>query len=233
MNEAAARDVEAVVTDIEGTTSSISFVKEVLFPYARHRMEDFIARHGAEEPVRRQLDTVREAVGAPLGDDEVARVLCGWIDEDRKATPLKALQGMIWREGYERGDYRAHVYDDAVARLRRWHEDGVPLFVYSSGSALAQRLFFAHTTAGDLTPLFSGYFDTTTGPKQNPDSYHAIARAMGRAPAGILFLSDVMAELDAARSAGMATCLVDRAGDPVQPSGHHPVVHTFTAIPHP
>jgi len=225
--------VEAVLTDIEGTTSSISFVKEVLFPYARARMADFIARHGGEEPVRHQLDAVREAVGAPLPDDEVAGVLCGWIDEDRKATPLKALQGMIWREGYERGDYRAHVYDDAVARLGRWHGDGMPLFVYSSGSAEAQRLFFAHTTAGDLTPFFSGYFDTTIGPKQAPGSYHAIARAMARPPAGILFLSDVVAELDAARAAGMATCLVDRDDDHSGASVPHPVVHTFAAIPCP
>ncbi|MDZ7752746.1 MAG: acireductone synthase [Gammaproteobacteria bacterium] len=236
MNEADGRGVAAVLTDIEGTTSSISFVKEVLFPYARERMEDFIARHGAEESVRRQLDAVREAVGVPLEDHledaEVARVLCGWIDEDRKATPLKALQGMIWQEGYEQGDYRAHVYDDAVARLRRWHADGVPLFVYSSGSVQAQRLFFAHTTAGDLTPLFSGYFDTTTGPKQAPESYHAIANATARAPGQILFLSDVVGELDAARAAGMATCLVDRTAT-LTASDPHPVVHTFDAIPCP
>lgn len=233
MNEADGRGVEAVLTDIEGTTSSVSFVKEVLFPYARERMGDFIAHHGAEASVRRQLDAVREAVGAPLPDHEVAEVLRGWIDEDRKATPLKALQGMIWREGYEQGDYRAHVYDDAVARLRRWHADGVPLFVYSSGSVQAQRLFFAHTTAGDLTSLFSGYFDTTTGPKQAPASYHAIAGATARAPAQILFLSDVVAELDAARAAGMATCLVDRSGDHAGASGPHPVVHSFAAIPYP
>lgn len=221
--------LRAVLTDIEGTTSSLSFVKEVLFPYARARLPEFIAAHAGDPAVRRELDEVARSEGRALSDGEAVEVLRRWMDEDRKATPLKALQGMIWRAGYAGGAYRAHVYDDAVARLRRWHARGVPLYVYSSGSVAAQRLFFGHTTVGDLTPLFAGHFDTTTGPKTEPASYRAIAREVGMPAAQILFLSDVTAELDAARTAGMATRLVAR-DEPPPAGSDHPVVRTFDEI---
>jgi enolase-phosphatase E1 len=224
----------AILTDIEGTTSSIAFVKEVLFPYARRALPGFVAAHGGEPEVRRWLDAVAEETGA-AGDDAVIATLQGWIDQDRKHTALKALQGMIWRDGYRQGAYIAHVYDDAAAKLRAWHAAGHPLHIYSSGSVAAQQLFFGHSTAGDLTPLFSGWFDTETGAKREAASYRRIAGAIGRAPADILFLSDVVDELDAAREAGLATVLVDRRADYPQPrtgiaTHGHPRADSFTEI---
>ncbi len=197
--------MKAILTDIEGTTSSISFVADVLFPYARARLADYIAAHPAEvAPIL--ADVVAIAPGDPVA------TLLGWIDEDRKATPLKALQGMIWADGYAAGAFTGHVYPDAVAGLRRWHAAGVALYVFSSGSVAAQRLLFGHSEAGDLTPLFSGYFDTTTGPKREAASYAKIAAAIGEAPADVLFLSDTPEEVAAARAAGMDARLIDRAG---------------------
>jgi enolase-phosphatase E1 len=153
------------------------------------------------------------------------------MDEDRKATPLKTLQGWIWRDGYVTGELRGHVYDDAVAALRAWHARGIALFVYSSGSVAAQRLLFGHTPFGDLTPLFSGYFDTTVGGKLEPRSYEAIARAIELSPRDILFLSDHKGELDAARAAGLATLWVDREAAEQTPAvGPHLRVTTFADV---
>ncbi|MEZ5485740.1 MAG: acireductone synthase, partial [Lysobacteraceae bacterium] len=156
-------------------------------------------------------------IGGVVSDDCIVELLQGWIDEDRKHTALKALQGMVWRDGYERGDYRAHFYADAAESLRHWHADGHPLYVYSSGSVPAQKLFFGYSEAGDLTPLVSGWFDTEIGHKRDADSYRRITNAIGRAPGDILFLSDVVEELDAAREAGLRTALLDRRGDYPQP----------------
>ena len=221
--------IRAVLTDIEGTTSSIAFVKEVLFPYARQHMLDFIRRHHDDPRVVPHLEAVRATLGGEADLEEIGRQLIRWIDEDRKITPLKALQGLIWEQGYREGAYRAHVYDDAVAALRRWHDRGLRLYVYSSGSVHAQKLFFSHTTAGDLTSLFSGFFDTTVGAKTDPESYRRIAREIGLPPGEILFLSDVAAELDAAREAGMATCQLVRDGIPEAVVGHRQV-DSFDAI---
>jgi enolase-phosphatase E1 len=202
----------AILIDLEGTTSSISFVKEVLFPYARRALPGFVAERGRDPDVRRWLDAVAAETGA-RGDAAVAEILERWIDEDRKHTALKALQGMMWRAGYERGDFRAHFYDDAVAGLRAWRAAGHDLHVYSSGSVPAQKLFLRHSAAGDLAPLISGWFDTEIGGKREPDSYRRIADRIGRAPADILFLSDSVEELDAARDAGLPTWLLDRRQD--------------------
>lgn len=223
-----------ILTDIEGTTSSISFVKDVLFPYARRALPEFVAAHGDDTEVRRWLDAVAEETGA-AGDAAVVATLQRWIDEDRKHTALKALQGMIWRAGYRDADFHAHIYPDAAASLRAWHASGHPLYVYSSGSVPAQKLFFAHTDAGDLTPLFSGYFDTEVGGKREADSYRNILAAIGRAGDEVLFLSDVVAELDAAREAGLRTVLIDRRDDYPQPrigeAAHaHPRAERFTDI---
>lgn len=203
----------AIVTDIEGTTSSIAFVKDVLFPYARSALPHFVREHGQEPAVREWLDAAAVDAGGICQDAVLAEVLQGWIDEDRKHTALKALQGMIWDEGYRNGDYRAHMHPDAAPALREWHAAGHPLYVYSSGSIPAQKLFFGFSEAGDLTPLISGWFDTQTGPKREADSYRAIAREIGREPSDILFLSDVVEELDAARDAGFDTVLLDRRED--------------------
>lgn len=207
----------AVLTDIEGTTSGISFVRDVLFPYARRALPGFVRDHGHEPEVRRWLDLVATESGGVCQDAMIVETLQGWIDQDSKHTALKALQGMIWKAGYENGDYAAHVYADAAEQLRAWHAAGLPLYVYSSGSVGAQRLFFGHSEAGDLLPLFSGHFDTEIGGKREAPSYTCIAEALQLAPAEILFLSDVVEELDAARDAGLRTVLIDRSEDYPQP----------------
>lgn len=209
--------LRAILTDIEGTTSSISFVKDVLFPYARRALPAFVAAHGHEPEVRRWLDVVAVENGGLCQDAMIVEVLQGWIDEDRKHTALKALQGMIWADGYRGADFTAHIYPDAAAALRAWKDVGLSLYVYSSGSVPAQRLLFGHSDAGDLTPLFSGFFDTGIGGKREPDSYLRIANEIGVAPAEVLFLSDVVEELDAAHRAGFATLLVDRRSDYPKP----------------
>jgi enolase-phosphatase E1 len=206
-----------ILTDIEGTTSSISFVKDVLFPYARRALPGFVRARGQEPEVRRWLDAVATEHGAVCSDDTIVEILQGMIDEDRKHTALKALQGMIWLDGYREADFTAHIYPDAAAQLRAWHEAGIPLAVYSSGSVPAQKLFFGHTDAGDLTALFGGWFDTEVGHKRAADSYREIARRLERAPSDILFLSDVVEELDAAREAGLRTALIDRREDYPEP----------------
>ena len=209
--------IRAILTDIEGTTSSISFVKDVLFPYARRTLPAFVATRGKEPGVRRWLDAVATENGGMCDDRMIVEVLQGWIDEDRKHTALKALQGMVWADGYRNADFTAHIYPDAAPALMAWKEAGLPLYVYSSGSVPAQRLFFGHSDAGDLTPLFSGWFDTEIGGKRDAASYRHIAESIGIAPSEILFLSDVVEELDAAREAGLATVLVDRREDYPEP----------------
>ena len=221
--------VAAILTDIEGTTSSISFVHDVLFPYAREKLPAFVREHRDDPATARLLDAVRAEAGEPdAAEDRVVAILTGWIDEDRKATPLKSLQGMIWKHGYENGDFTGHVYADAAAGLAAWKDAGIDLYVYSSGSTDAQKLLFRHSDAGDLRPLFSGYFDTRTGKKREVASYRKIADAIGRPAAEILFLSDVAGELDAARAAGMRTAQLVRGGDVVR--GDHPVARDFTEV---
>lgn len=223
--------VRAIVTDIEGTTSSISFVKDVLFPFAKRSVESFVKAHGHELRVRECLDGARELAGNPgLSDADTVALLRQWMDEDRKATPLKSLQGLIWEQAYVSREIQGHVYPDAVDGLRAWHARGLRLYVYSSGSIAAQKLIFGHTAFGDLTPLFSGFFDTTTGPKVEAPSYTKIARAIGLPPGEVLFLSDSVAELNAARTAGLRTACLDR-GEAVIPAGHgHPTFHDFATL---
>ena len=204
---------KTIVTDIEGTTSSISFVKDVLFPYARRALPGFVAAHRDDPEVRHWLDKVREELGGDADDDKAVEALQAWIDADRKHTALKALQGRIWEAGYAGNEYSAHIYADAAAALKRWHGAGHEIHVYSSGSVPAQQLLFAHTTAGDLAPLFSGWFDTRVGGKREADSYRYLLKQIGRAPGEAVFLSDVVEELDAARDAGFDTVLVDRLDD--------------------
>jgi len=211
--------VAIILTDIEGTTSSISFVKDVLFPYARAALPAYVHEHGQQPEVRKWLDVAACELPADSAGDDAAIVLLlqSWIDADRKHTALKALQGLLWQDGYVSGEYRAHVYADASQALRDWHAAGHRLFVYSSGSVAAQRMFFAHSEAGDLLPLFSGHYDTEIGGKREAESYSRIAADLQVTPEQVVFLSDVVEELDAARSAGMQTVLVDRREDYPRP----------------
>ena len=221
--------IKAILTDIEGTTSSIDFVHQTLFPYAKAHMRWFLREHADSEEVQQQLFEVERIEQKALSLDAAADVLERWIAEDRKATPLKALQGMIWRQGYEAGELKGHVYPDAPEYLRKWHAQGLALYVYSSGSVEAQRLIFGYTDHGDLTPLFSGYFDTRIGGKRERASYQAIVQQTGIPAAQILFLSDVGEELDAARAAGLATVQLIRDAKAV-PFPAHAQVSDFSKI---
>jgi enolase-phosphatase E1 len=215
-----------VLTDIEGTTTPIAFVHRVLFPFARARMAVFVATHRGEPEVAAALEaTERLAPGrAPLD------ALLGWMDNDAKVTPLKTIQGLIWRDGYRAGELLSELYPDVAPALRLWHADGVQLAVYSSGSTEAQRLLFGHVPEGDLTPLFSGFFDTQTGGKREAGSYGAVARSLGVLPDAMLFLSDSEAELDAAAAAGLATCQLLRPADGAAASSRHSTAADFTAV---
>ncbi len=200
--------IRAIVTDIEGTTSSISFVHDVLFPYARKRLPAFVETHGDRPEVRHWLH--QAALEAELIDasrQDIIEMLLRWSDEDRKSTALKVLQGMIWKDGYSAGEYRAHVYPEVAAQLR-----------------------FQYSEAGDLTPLFSGYFDTQTGAKRESSAYRRIAEAIGEKPEHILFLSDIAEELDAATAAGWQTAWLVREPLPLPIAPRHPVFRDFSAI---
>ncbi|MBS8241490.1 acireductone synthase [Marinobacter lipolyticus] len=222
--------IRVILTDIEGTTSSISFVHDVLFPYAADHIAAFVREGQSDNPaIASQLDAVAERSGVPREDVEaLIEVLQGWIRNDHKETPLKALQGMLWAQGYQQGAFRGHVYEDAAEYLQRWHDRGLRLFVYSSGSVQAQKLIFGFSEAGDLTPFFSGYFDTRVGGKKEPESYRNILEQLGVEADTVLFLSDVEAELDAAESAGMATAWLIRDG--VIPETGRPVARTFAEV---
>ncbi len=203
--------VTDVLTDIEGTTSSIDFVHRVLFPAASRALPEFLQQNADRPEVAAQLQLVAAECSVAVDDlDALLGILQSWIKQDLKHTALKALQGMIWAEGYARGDFQAHLYSEVAPALQRWHARDLRLWVYSSGSIAAQQLFFGHSEAGDLRELFSGWFDTSSGPKREPSSYQRISTAMQVPPSQILFLSDVGAELDAAASAGLRTAQLCR-----------------------
>ncbi len=221
--------LRAILTDIEGTTSSIHFVHQVLFPYSADALPGFIRTHAAKPEVKPSLDAVAREIGVEASNlTAITDALLAWIREDRKHTALKLLQGMIWQHGYSAGAFKAHVYPEVAACLSQWNTSGLLLYVYSSGSIASQKLFFAHSDVGNLTPFFQGYFDTSSGPKREADSYTTIARAIGVVPSEILFLSDIQAELDAARTAGMRTTLLAREGVPS--ASLHPIATTFDEI---
>ncbi|MDJ0834968.1 MAG: acireductone synthase [Acidobacteriota bacterium] len=224
--------ISTILMDIEGTTTSIDFVHRTLFPYARERMASFLADHADDASVRACVNEVvaviAEEQGRNLPAAEVADVLIGWIDADRKQGALKRLQGMIWKYGYQAGDYTAHLYDDVKPCWHRWKAAGKTLAIYSSGSVPAQKLLFGHTVHGDLNEFLSAYFDTSSGHKRESQSYRNIATALNVSASSVLFLSDVPAELDAAREAGMQTTQLVRPG--TQACTQHPTVADFTQI---
>jgi enolase-phosphatase E1 len=221
--------IDAVVLDIEGTTTSVAFATDVLYPYARERLPNYVRAHRDEPEVAAILDEAREA-GGVWNDEAVVVRMCHWMERDQKVTPLKSLQGLIWEEGYRSGELLSHLYPDVTPALRAWHAMGLRLYIYSSGSVHAQRLIYGHTVAGDLRPLLSGYFDTHVGHKREVDSYRRIAEAIRTPPRRILFLSDVREELDAARAAGWQTVWVVRDGAPGLAAAHRRVTR-FDRIP--
>jgi enolase-phosphatase E1 len=218
--------IAAVLTDIEGTTTPIAFVRDTLFPFARERLPAFLSEHQHAPEVAAELAKVRRQApdAAPLD------TLLRWMDQDAKATPLKALQGMIWQHGYDSGQLLGAMYPDVAPCLQAWAGGGLRLLVYSSGSAAAQRQIFGRSVAGDLASLFSGFFDTNMGPKREADSYDRIAIAAGVPASALLFLSDVEAELDAAAAAGLRTCQVVRADDGTIASTGHSTAADFWAV---
>ena len=222
--------VSAVVTDIEGTTTSLSFVKDVLFPYSRERMRAFIRLNSQEPEVQDAIREVAAEACISTESDAICNQLLTWIDEDKKIKPLKTLQGLIWEQGYQQGDFYGHIYEDAYLRLSEWHTQGMTLGIFSSGSCKAQRLLFGHTPFGDLTPLFDFYFDTRIGMKQSPEAYLKIAAEMAFPPPSILFLSDIEAELDAASSVGYKTVLLHRDTHQLPINTNHQIARTFSEI---
>ena len=220
--------VSCVIVDIEGTTSATSFVYDRLFPYSRARIADYL-----DDP---RAAGISRLVAAELGSanpsrEDVVSTLQGWIDADAKVTPLKTLQGIIWEDGFACGDLVSHLFADVAPALVAWHHAGLALYVYSSGSVVAQRAWFGHTDAGDLNELFSGTFDTATaGPKRDASSYARITEAIGQPGERLLFLSDVATELDAAITCGWQVVEVTRPGEPHAASGRHPSTSTFADI---
>ncbi len=194
-------------------------------------MNEFVRARREDPAMRAVLDQAAREAGVDVHDlDAIVRALHEWSDRDVKVTPLKELQGMIWKDGFESGEIRAPLYDDAVDAMRRYRSCGVRLFVYSSGSIAAQELLFGHAVAGDLRPLFEGYFDTTTGPKRESESYRRIAQTIGLQPERVVFFSDHPLELNAARAAGMQTVQLARPEEGVRAEGTHPATETFAGI---
>jgi enolase-phosphatase E1 len=221
----------AFLLDIEGTTSSVSYVYDVLFPYAHERLRGFLAAHWDDEQVQRS----RELIARDSGLSSVTQSLESLVshlerlmETDAKATGLKDLQGLIWRDGFLSGALTAHVYPDVAPALAAWTAAGRTVCIFSSGSVAAQQLFMKHSVLGDLTRFVSGYYDTTIGPKRSASSYTAIAAEMRRPPGEILFISDAVAELDAAASAGLQTALARRPGNAPTAEGHnHATIENF------
>jgi enolase-phosphatase E1 len=240
----ATQSFSCVLLDIEGTTTSISFVYDVLFPYARQHAREFLMRHGDSVSVQEIVAALRrqhegdEKLGlAPpplnVAADKWAPELLyiNWLmDRDSKAAPLKALQGLIWKEGYDDGQLKGHVFPDVPRAFQRWRANSVSIAIFSSGSVVAQKQLFANSEAGDLTGYIAAYFDTGTGPKREAESYRAIAREMQRPPADILFVSDVPEELDAASAASMGVFLCIRPGNPTAAKAAHPSLHSFDEV---
>ncbi len=222
--------IRAILTDIEGTTSSIHFVHQVLFPYSSKEMPAFLQREQDAPAVRAALDELATVSQIKRNDlSALTAQLLAWIQADNKIGVLKTLQGLLWKQGYQNGAYRGHVYPEVADCLARWQAGGKLLYVYSSGSVAAQKLLFGFSEAGDLTPMFAGYFDTNVGHKREFASYQNIARSIGLIPGDVLFLSDIVEELDAAQLAGMRTCHLVRESTEL-PMTKHRAVQRFDQI---
>ena len=217
-------NVDFVLTDIEGTTTSISFVYEVLFPYFRNNisnLKSMIEMDEVAEAFEQTAEIIEQEEGRIVSDpDELIATLLKWSLEDRKIKPLKTLQGFLWRTGYESGEILGHVYPDVPDALQTWLQKGIKLGVFSSGSVAAQKLIFGFSNQGDLTPYFSAYFDINTGGKRDAATYHIIAKNLSISNERILFLSDIVEELVAADEAGFQTIQLVREGNTANWKSH-------------
>lgn len=238
--------IHCLLLDIEGTTSSVEFVYKTLFPFASAHVESYLHRHSAEPEVRRLLSELRaEQAADATKDPQIGVWMRGTVGEeiltaaqyvrhlialDRKTTPLKTLEGKIWDEGFRSGELLGDVYDDVPRAFARWHAEGKRIAIFSSGSVQAQRLLFGHSKAGDLTRFIEAYFDTTTGPKREAASYAEIAKLLGVDAANLLFVSDVEAELDAAREGRMQTALMLRPGTTRPAAAKHGCIESFDEL---
>ncbi len=240
-------EIRAILLDIEGTTTPIAFVHEILFSYARHQVEKYLQEHLSSEEVAADLWRLRDEhaldikqnlqppalVSEPKdgGIDSMVAYVNWLIDQDRKSTGLKSLQGKIWKQGYTDGTLKSQVFADVPAAFDRWRRAGFKISIFSSGSTLAQRLLFSHTEAGDLSHFISNYFDTTVGSKRDVQSYLRIAAALDLPASEMLFISDIVGELAAADGAGMKTCLCVRPGNsPQQDSAQYQIIHSLDKI---
>ena len=235
-------ECRAVLLDIEGTTSSISFVYDEMFPFVRRHLHEFVERqlNGSKSDAFELLarDAGHDSFGQWLEkqpDQNPGDLICAEVvrlmDTDAKTTGLKQLQGEIWRDGFESGELVGHLYDDVVPAFHRWMGEGIAIYIYSSGSVDAQKLFFGHTAQGSVLPLINFHFDTKVGGKRVAESYVEISRRIQLSPAEILFVSDVVEELDAARKSGMQTVLSLRPGNPAITQSHsHPPVSSFDEL---
>jgi enolase-phosphatase E1 len=232
-----------LLLDIEGTCSSIRFVHDVLFNYSRQQLEGYLRSHWDTDALAATREVIARETGAESfarwthdaprqqAREQLHREIMRQIDRDAKTTGLKQLQGLIWQEGFEAGKLRTHIYPDVPVALRKWTDAGRDVRIYSSGSVLAQRLFFAHTEVGSLSEFLSGHYDTTIGPKRAQESYTKLVVDWGLPPGEIIFLSDIVTELDAARTAGMKTALLTRPENaPVEDRHDHPAISSFSEI---
>jgi len=239
--------IRCFLLDIEGTVTSLSFVHDILFPYARIRVREFLKRNLEQEAVKPDISGLQDEHAADLsagrnppalragkGVEQVESLTAyvHWLmDQDRKSTALKSLQGKIWKEGYERGDLRAEVFSDVLPAFQRWRKAGAEIAIFSSGSVLAQKMLFAHATAGDLTGHIAAWFDTNIGPKLDSKSYEKIATQLKLNPCEILFVSDSVDELNAAQSSSMQTCFSVRPGNKVEERAvSHQRIESFDEI---
>jgi len=233
----------AIILDIEGTTTSISFVYEVLFPYAREHCQEYLAAHWSSASLQTVIKQIREdaradqAAGLAVSTipesctiEDVVKSVQSQMDLDRKNRGLKSLQGSIWVAGYESGEVKGHLFRDVAPALKRWNDAGIPVYIYSSGSVAAQKLLFGHSEAGDLLNLLSGHFDTEIGGKREAQSYTNIAKALNLAPSEIVFATDNVLEADAAFEAGMKVVVMDRPGNPETGDHSHRVLVNFDSI---
>lgn len=220
--------IQAIAVDLEGTVLPISFVTDTLYPFARQRLEDFLAAHRGDPEVETVIEEIQQITQQSMDHAALLAQLFAWMAADQKIGPLKTLQGWIWAQGYASGELQTPFYPDAAERLQAWYRHGVALYIYSSGSAYAQDLIVGHTQYGDLRPCFRDFFDTRVGHKRAAAAYRQISQQTGYSPSSLLFLSDVRQELDAARQASWQTAWVVRQALPALAAAHPRVANLWS-----